>query len=330
MNKRIVITTIRPIGKALENFLDILKDYEIIVIGDKKSQTIENQKSLRYYSVEKQLDLNFEITQHIPFNHYCRKNIGYLIAIKEGVDILYDTDDDNFPYAHWSFPSFKGKMQTASGNGFINTYQLFSSERIWPRGYPLELINKPIQNEVSESDVDIAVWQGLVDLDPDVDAIYRLLEAKKDIKFELIKPIALSKNLYCPFNSQNTLWQASMLAYAYLPMTVTFRFTDILRGYIAQRCFWAHGKVLGFCAPSVYQDRNSHNLLSDFESEIPCYLRIAELVDLLNSLSLNEDYAHNLTKIYGSLYQNNFVQKDEIVAVQAWLNDLHKIYNQIL
>ena len=113
-----------------------------------------------------------------------------------------------------------------------------------------------------------------------------------------------------------------MLPYAYLPMSVTFRFTDILRGYIAQRCFWEHKKRLGFCSPKVYQIRNDHNLLKDFESEIPCYLRIQELTSLLNSLSLSTDYATNLEKIYKALHRADFVDADEIAAIHAWIKDM--------
>ena len=50
----------------------------------------------------------------------------------------------------------------------------------------------------------------------------------------------------------------------YLPAFVSFRFTDILRGYVAQRIMWDYGLRLGFLPPNVFQKRNEHDLMADF------------------------------------------------------------------
>ena len=44
-----------------------------------------------------QLNSEFTIANLLPKNHYTRKNLGYLYAIKNGADAIIDTDDDNFP-----------------------------------------------------------------------------------------------------------------------------------------------------------------------------------------------------------------------------------------
>jgi len=42
-----------------------------------------------------------ELADLLPYHHYCRKNIGYLYAIRQGADCILETDDDNLP-----LPSF--------------------------------------------------------------------------------------------------------------------------------------------------------------------------------------------------------------------------------
>ena len=80
-----------------------------------------------------------------------------------------------------------------------------------------------------------------------------------------------------------------------------------------------------YSSPNVIQNRNEHDLISDFESEIPFYLRTKELVKLLDDLSLDRNYDNNLLKIYSALEKYNFVDKKEVLAIKAWLNDLEKI-----
>ena len=76
--------------------------------------------------------------------------------------------------------------------------------------------------------------------------------------------------------------ESSLFAFAllYLPAHVTFRFTDILRGLVAQPILWAAGYQLGFTRATVVQERNPHELLEDFESESPGYLRVEKIVDI--------------------------------------------------
>ena len=71
------------------------------------------------------------------------KMIGYLVAARDGAEVIVDTDDDNMPKADWGFPPFQGTYQTmAEDQGFV---RMFTSglhhKKIWPRGLPLDLIN---------------------------------------------------------------------------------------------------------------------------------------------------------------------------------------------
>ncbi|ETN70754.1 hypothetical protein NECAME_14556 [Necator americanus] len=43
-------------------------------------------------------DVRYRIMGSLPYNSYARKNIGYLYAISNGAEWIYDTDDDNKPF----------------------------------------------------------------------------------------------------------------------------------------------------------------------------------------------------------------------------------------
>lgn len=327
MKKFIIITTINPKTEAITKFSQILKDWHIILVGDKKSKKIKNEKNIKFLTIEEQENLGFETIKYAPYNHYARKNIGYLYAMSMGADVIYDTDDDNIPYVDWKFPEFKinSKLES-SKNKYINIYNYFTSEKIWPRGYPIDEINKTSTIKTSLSkNIKIGVWQGLADKEPDVDAIYRLIINKK-IKFDKKPPIVLSKKTYCPFNSQNTLWNKEFFVYMYLPSYVNFRFTDILRGYVAQRLLWEDNYYLGFTKATVYQKRNKHNIMEDFKDEVNYYTNIKDIVDIINNNKFNsKDRFKNLKSIYCNLLFKKYVLKKELKILNAWIIDIKKI-----
>jgi hypothetical protein len=276
--------------------------------------------------VEDQQKLGFGITNKLPYNHYTRKNIGYLYAIREGADVICDTDDDNLPYPNWGLESFECGNLIQSENTFVNIYSHFSDELIWPRGFPLDQIsNREKLGVTKTSPLKVGVWQGLADLDPDVDAIYRLL-FNKPVKFDHKEPIVLPPGRYCPFNSQNTFWTKEAFPYLYLPATTSFRFTDILRGFIAQRLLWESEMHLGFHEATVYQERNIHDLMKDFKDEVECYLNTRKVINVLQGLHFSDDPSDNLALAYQGLDKDQLISSDELLILDAWRSDFEKIY----
>ena len=113
----------------------------------------------------------------VPERHYARKNIGYLLAMREGAEVLVETDDDNFPLeTFWDTRIRRRSAAYNAGSGWVNVYRYFSHLPIWPRGLPLDAIHTESSHwdELSITDCDCPVQQGLADENPDVDAIYRL------------------------------------------------------------------------------------------------------------------------------------------------------------
>jgi hypothetical protein len=322
----IIITTIYPPTKAVENFSN-LDDYLLIVVGDKKTPKEWYYKNAIYLPIDQQNNSSFSLNKFLPYNHYARKNLGYLYAIQLGAEIIVDTDDDNIPKGNWCLPDFNGcYLMTSKDLGFVNIYKSFTDTHIWPRGFPLDLVNADVshlsQDSLQKKPVRVGVWQGLADGDPDVDAIYRLT-LNNLCYFNEHDPIVLDKGTLCPFNSQNTAFTKELFPLLYLPCFVTFRYTDILRGLIAQPIMWSSSYHLGFTKATVVQERNPHDYMKDFESEIPCYLHPYDVIDLVTSnIRSSFSIADNLYQAYVALSKAGIVEEQEVKLLSFWLQDL--------
>jgi hypothetical protein len=328
MRKFIVITSIFEPTEAVIEF-SRQKDYELVVVGDKKTPSSWHCDNVTYLSIDEQKNLGFKLNRHLPYNHYCRKMLGYLYALSKKADVIIDTDDDNIPRLGWGFPEFTGSYPSIPENlGFVNIYELYTNQKIWPRGYPLRHINKTksIQSdEIFNQEVKVGIWQGLANGDPDVDAIYRLTSDQICI-FEDNGSYVLSRGTVTPFNSQNTVFSRELFVLLYLPAFVTLRFTDILRGLIAQPVMWLYGYHLGFTSATVTQKRNPHDYMKDFESEIPMYLYSEKIIELISaSISGDRSIEDNLYTAYIGLNKVNIVSKKEIKCLETWLTDYGKL-----
>lgn len=321
MNNFIIITSIYNPNKAVKLFSKI-KNWQLIVVGDKKTPTQWNLKNVIYLSPEDQKKVKQEFSKILPWNHYSRKMIGYLYAIKKGANIIVDTDDDNLPMKNWGQNiKFRDNYQVAGNDSFINIYKFFTDQKIWPRGYPLLKILNEEPYIIKKQKINIGIWQQLVNGDTDVDAIYRLTNNKK-IKFKSREPIILKKGSICPFNSQNTFFKKELFPLLYLPAFVTFRFTDILRGLIAQPIMWAANYHLGFTQATAFQERNPHNYLKDFESEVPMYLNTEKVIEILNKVIKKDNtIKKNIEIAYDALIKEKIIPSKEKKLLNSWLSN---------
>ncbi|MEO1374822.1 MAG: hypothetical protein AAFW70_10975 [Cyanobacteria bacterium J06635_10] len=220
-NIAIVVTSIAKPNEVLSKISQesLQRGWEFIVIGDLASPSDFDLKGSNFYSVERQLETNFKFAKLCPTRHYARKNIGYLLAIKNQASIIIETDDDNMPCEEfWQPRTREQKVVTATNMGWINAYDYFTEAKIWPRGFPLDdiLTNQTDWDSLEITRVDCPIQQGLADDNPDVDAIYRLVMPLPQ-EFRKDRRLALGQNSWCPFNSQNTAWWPEAYPLLYLP-----------------------------------------------------------------------------------------------------------------
>ena len=81
----------------------------------------------------------------------------------------------------------------------------------------------------------------------------------------------------------------------YLPVTCTMRSTDIIRSLITLRILQNDNKKILFFGTTMFQKRNVHNILKDFELEIPLYLNCEMILNILLKLKLKK--VKNITQI---------------------------------
>lgn len=324
----VVITSIHGLTESVLKYAEI-KDWCVVLVGDKKTPSLERHPhpNITFLSVEDQADLGFASYVCCPFNHYSRKNLGYLYAIKQGAKLIADADDDNIPYSDWgeSITCRPSNLEIVSAPKCVNVYRFFTDQFIWPRGFPLPALSDKSEPKIEAmQEQKITIWQGLADGEPDVDAIYRLVVGEP-IYWKSRRPLALERGVYCPINSQNTIWTAEAFPYLYLPTTVSFRFTDILRGYIAQRGIWAMNAKVAFTSASVYQDRNAHDLMADFIDEIPCYTQVDKVIDILDKAKLTGHPHNDFVLVYKMLFEEGIVKRKELEGINAWMEDSKEI-----
>jgi hypothetical protein len=305
----------------------------LVVAGDTKGPSSYPLRNTKFLSYDEQLASGFFLSKHLPVNHYARKNLAYLHAIKEGATCIYETDDDNMPDESWHVrEEFLVDIECVSkGKRWINVYRYFSDELIWPRGLPLaEIHTTPPPLTRICSPIRAPIQQGLVNKSPDVDAIWRLV-LNRPFRFEKTpggKSILLSAGNWCPFNTQSTWWWPVAYPLLYIPSYCSFRMCDIWKSLVAQRCLWALDMGVVFHPPEVVQERNLHDLHKDFTDEVSGYLnntRIREILDELildaGGLSINE----NLHRCYQSLISNGLLPAKEMVLLEAWLSDISSL-----
>lgn len=326
----LVVTSISDPNNVLISLAEgcIKNDFNFWVIGDEKSPTDFELKGCNFISLEQQLVSEFEYAKLCPTRHYARKNIGYLYAIKNNAPIIIETDDDNMPYADFWAPKKRfHKSVYIDGMGWINVFRYFNDNIIWPRGFPLQEIKTdlpPFDTFEEEDEIDCPIQQGLADNNPDVDAIYRLI-MPLPVRFATSGNVALGKNSWCPFNSQNTTWFKVAFPLLYLPSYCSFRMTDIWRSFVAQRIAWTCDWNILFHNTTVYQERNEHDLLRDFEDEIPGYLNNGKIGRELAELNLKngaQNIFDNLVVCYKMLVEKGYLNSMELKMLDCWLSDL--------
>ena len=193
-----VVVTVQAPKKSLAKALE-QKGLCLVVVADKqtpledyialtKANTPEH--FLKVITVEDQFNLlsnGLEIMNELPWNHFGRKNVGYLYAIAQGATVVFDFQEDiefisSLPVysssSKWSMVNVKAPV--------VNPYSAFTSFQTvkdvpWPRGFPLTQINNkstwsssklgppvavPLQN--------IGVVQSLIAVNYDMDAIWRM------------------------------------------------------------------------------------------------------------------------------------------------------------
>lgn len=329
------------VNVAVERFVTDNPNAGLVVVGDLKTNHSEWEAFARtmdervvYLHPDDQTTLpDMKLVQHIPWNHFGRKSIGFLYAIQHGAKRIYDFDDDNHLTSSPEEVANMRCMDVHTSHHVFNPYPHFqptpNTTFVWPRGHPVQFINDPETYNVSVTPSSVpyeqlAVVQSLADHDPDVDAIYRMTRPLP-IDFANRDTILVSnRGTFTPWNAQAVLINSPAFWGMLLPISVTGRVSDIWRSFITSRLLWETDYSVGFSAPIVAQYRNPHSYMQDFEDEDDLYHKTDSMLATLASWT--SDGHATLDSAYLSLIRTlaskHLVSDDDVQLAVAWVDDL--------
>lgn len=325
----IVMTTINPPGGVVERIVSHMSDtWNLVVVGDKKTHGAWDHLPLVFLSVDRQREEFGDFADQAPYNHYARKNFGYLYAISHGAQRILETDDDTFFYPdHVQVLDRAVHGRRVGGAEWANVFFYFYDGTIWPRGLPLDAIRETGRVLTKDAVADCPIQQFLIDDDPDVDAIHRLVFPGVARCRSGEAPVIVEADTCVPFNTQNTLFFADAFPLLYLPHFCSFRMTDIWRSFVAQVALWRFGGRLAYRTATARQDRNPHDLMRDFRDEVDGYLHNRAMVRELRetaSRSQATEMAGLALELWRALSAKGYLPDKELPLVERWLGCLPK------
>jgi len=347
-----VVTTIFPPTPSLIRFLEVAPDACAVVVGDKKTSDqvwldlmLQYSGRLTYLSAASQQTLPYSIMKLLRWNHFGRKNVGFMYAIHHGAEWVFDFDDDNAITAsqeqflqilNLHNSTQKVSVVDTGGHHLYNPYPHYmplddegKPVHVWPRGFPLNFINDNQtwgktrkRSPIAASGV--SVLQSLADHDPDVDAIYRMT-GRLPIYFERPdETVAVPPGIYSPWNAQAVLLHRSALWGLLLPVSVEGRVCDIWRSYIVTRLLWETDGTVAFASPFVIQHRNPHQYQKDFMEELDLYTKSGPLLDLLSAFQRYTDEKLDAAyrRLITLMHKGGFLGVEDVALMEAWISDL--------
>ena len=294
----IATTTINKPTKALKLFAKN-KNCKLIVALDKKSKKFELKNSI-VLSTKYQEKKWPKLSKLVGWNCIQRRNFAILEAFERGAEVIALIDDDNIPYNNWFKNIYINRQikckEIKTNKKIFDPVGYTNHPNLWHRGLPLELVNnrkyKADKKKLIKPDIQANFWNG----DPDIDAVCRMI-FKPECSFKKNLFPFFSKKI-SPFNSQNTLIARKVIKDYFLFPHIG-RMDDIWASfYVTSKKY----RVL-YNEPTVYQQRNVHNLIKDFKDEYIGYV---------NSLKLVERLYKNPENIY------NFLPKKSSLAFDEW------------
>jgi hypothetical protein len=261
--------------------------------------------------------LDFYLSKKAQYN---QKNIGYLFAIKNGAEFIYDAEQSvNFDLEMY-FTYEKedtGLIYDCHENMIvINPLAHFGQPLLTQRGNPQDkdvYINSYFVGYRKRGAVQHAILNGRPDL----------RKNQEDVKFDDTAPnFQLPIGKMAPFNSRHTLYNYNVFWALYIPSTSLSSYGEIVRSYWSQRLMWLIDERVTFIGPK----RNSYLGRSMSQDEEKSDIQIKYLIDLLYLWKCEKaifyecviDLSKEIAKI--GLWKN-----EEVEYIKNWLDYLNKL-----
>jgi hypothetical protein len=330
MTKRadIVVTTIFE-PRFLDDYVENLErhghdDVGVIIIPDRKTPRSVYEAAAKHPGRVLCPDIDEQerflakfpsMAGRIPYDSDNRRNIGYLMALDRGAEVLISIDDDNFVLADSDFAGehkIVGESldleELESNDRWMNLCALLESNsatEVFARGFPYYARRAARQTTMKAARAERVVMNvGLWLSDPDVDAITRLGIGPKMERFRGTS-LLLGRDTWTPINTQNTaVARDAVAAYYYVRMGFALsgmkidRYGDIFSGYFLQKCVKHRGEAIRIGTPIADHRRTPHNLFKDLYHELAGMVILDDLLPWLQELQLT---GSSYRELYASL-----------------------------
>lgn len=316
----IVTTTINKPTKATKRLVELVRrsfdhSWKFYVVGDKKTphELYEQLDGVVYIHPDEQEKKYKELSDAIGWNSIQRRNIGFVEAYNNSNpgDIIATIDDDNIPDYSWSGSSIRVGIQDLPVRHYIPHNNLVfdpisitsCGDKLWHRGFPIELLQNRTAHISTVERVNVLVQADFWNGDPDIDAIARLTH-KPCVDFSRDQHLFPFTSEYIhPFNSQNTFLDRSVIKH-YAVWPFIGRMDDIWGGYYLQTKINPNQIIYG--SPSVVQERNEQDLITNLENEIIGYRNTLNW--LQDGMPLTSKYLPDKTLNFLDIYFNQYAK----------------------
>lgn len=282
-------------------------------------------------------DENWKCSRLIGRNTIGRRSIAILEALKWGADVIVSIDDDNIPLDELYFNEFRHVLMSGVGWSGLQVGSAPMMRKQFWFDYGQWLIPPAGQRGVPHhcaswdtvsfaTDAKIGVAQGICLGDPDTDALTRIQQGPTVHQpSELLRAgIVVHPEARTVFNTQNTAFVRE-LAPCFLMVPQFKRFDDIFASLICRRVMRETGHYLHLGKPFVWQQRNSHNLLTDLKNEMWGMEHVVEFADWLDSLDLTGSMLDMVRLIYGSIGDLEWMPTGVHELGMAWCEDVESV-----
>ncbi|KAF5179676.1 putative transmembrane protein [Thalictrum thalictroides] len=319
-----------------------IKGWQVLAIGNSKTPSDWNLKGAIFLSLDQQANLGFRVVDHLPYDSYIRKNVGYLFAIQHGAQKIFDADDrgdviDGDLGKHFDLELSGQNARQAPilqyshenpNRTVVNPYIHFGQRSVWPRGLPLENVGEVGHEEFYTETYGSKqfIQQGISNGLPDVDSVFYFTRKSTletfDVRFDEHAPkVALPQGMMVPMNSFNTIFHSPAFWALMLPVSVSTMASDVLRGYWGQRLLWEIGGFVVVYPPTVHRyDRTEAYPFSD---EKDLHVNVGRLIKFLNQWQSGKHRLfEKILQLSYAMAEEGFWTELDVRFTAAWLQDL--------
>ncbi|CAF2123655.1 BnaA03g19610D [Brassica napus] len=339
--KWIVVSVTKYPTEELKGLVKI-RGWQVLAVGNSMTPKDWSLKGAIFLSLDAQAELGYRVLDHLPYDSFVRKSVGYLFAIQHGAKKIYDADDrgeviDGDLGKHFDVELVgedakqEPVLQYSHENPnrtVVNPYIHFGQRSVWPRGLPLENVGE-INHEEYYTEVfggKQFIQQGVSNGLPDVDSVFYFTRKTTlepfDIRFDEHAPkVALPQGVMVPVNSFNTLYHSAAFWGLMLPVSVSSMASDVLRGYWGQRLLWELGGYVAVYPPTAHRfDRIE---AYPFAEEKDLHVNVGRLIKfLLAWRSQKHSFFETILDLSFAMAEEGFWTEQDLKFTDAWLQDL--------